>query len=153
MWNRLLSVVVSVTLLGAGPAMAGGGAEPKKDEHGGSASSSDIPSLKMPRLVAPIMIKGEMVRYVHLEVTLVLLREDDRKRVYDKVPYIQDAFLRDVHATTVLKSEDTEELDQAGLRARLLAIIARVAGASGVKDVEFRDITKGTAAANGPAGG
>ena len=153
MRNRLLSVVISMALLGASPAMAGGGSAPKKDEHGGSPSSSDIPSLKMPRLVAPIMIKGEMVRYLHLDVTLVLLREDDRKRVYDRVPYIQDAFLRDVHATTILKSEDTEELDQAGLRARLLAIVARVAGASAVKDVEFRDITKDAAAANGPAGG
>lgn len=153
MQNRLLSVVISMALLGAGPAMAGSSSAPKKDEHGGPASTSDIPSLKMPRLVAPVMIKGEMVRYVHLDVTLLLVREDDRKRVYDRVPYIQDAFLRDVHATTVLKSEETEELDQAGLRARLLAIIARVAGASAVKDVEFRDITKEAAAANGPAGG
>lgn len=153
MWNRLLSAMISVALLGAGPAIAGGSSAPKKDEHGGASSPSDIPSLKMPRLVAPVIIKGEMVRYVHLDVTLVLLREDDRKRVYDRVPYIQDAFLRDVHATTVLKSEDTQELDQAGLRARLLAIIARVAGASAVKDIELRDISKDAAAANGPPGG
>jgi hypothetical protein len=148
MRKQLLPVVMSVVLLGAFPAIAGGGGAPKKDEHGGP----DIPTLKMPRLVAPVMVKGEMVRYVHLDVTLVLLREDDKKRVYDKVPYIQDAFLRDVHATTVLKSEETEELDRAGLRARLLAIVARVAGTSAVKDVEFRDITQ-DAAAGSPAGG
>jgi hypothetical protein len=141
-----------MALLGAFPAIAGGGGAPKKDEHGGPTSPSDIPTLKMPRLVAPIMVKGEMVRYVHLDVTLVLLREDDKKRVYDRVPYIQDAFLRDVHATTVLKSEETEELDEAGLKARMLAIIARVAGAGAIKDIEFQDITQ-DAAAGSPAGG
>jgi flagellar basal body-associated protein FliL len=97
----------------------------------------------MPRLIAPLMVKSEMVRYVHFDVTLKLPDTTDRKTLLDKVPYIQDAFVRSVHATSIVKNEETQELDVEGLRSRLLAICDRVVGAGLVKDIEFRDVSKG----------
>jgi flagellar basal body-associated protein FliL len=130
-------------VLAADPALASGGSTKKSKGHGEKAEAvPDVPSQNMPRLVAPLIVGGQLVRYVHLDVTLILPDEKNKKLVTDKVPYLQDAFLRDVHATTILKSEDTEEIDAAGLRGRLLAICDRIVGAGSVKDVEFRDVSK-----------
>lgn len=129
--------------LGLAVLPAGAGGSPKG--HGDKAGPNAVDlTVKMPRLVAPVMVKGEMTRYLHIDVTLKLPDDKDRKTLSDKVPYLQDAFLRDVHAVTILKNEDTQEVDKAGLKARLLAICERVAGAGLVNDIELRDVSKPT---------
>ena len=131
-------LLIALAAMGAGiaPAKKSGG-------HGEKAEAvPEIPFLKMPRLVAPLMVKGEMVRYVHFEVTFLLPDDSNKKMLMDKVPYIQDAFVRDVHGATILKNEETQEIDAAGLRGRLLAIVTRLAGPGIVKDIEFRDVSK-----------
>lgn len=133
-------VMVMGSLTAVPGAMAAGGSSSKGKSE--KAAEPIIPSLKMPRLVAPVMIKGEMVRYIHFDVKFILPDETNKKKLMDKVPYIQDAFLRDVHGATIVKNEDTEEIDEAGLKARLLAICARVVGDGLVKDIELRDVSK-----------
>lgn len=141
-YARLL-IALAAMVAGIAPALASGAPAKKSGGHGEKAEAvPEIPFLKMPRLVAPLMVKGEMVRYVHFEVTFLLPDDSNKKMLMDKVPYIQDAFVRDVHGTTILKSEETQEIDAAGLRGRLLAIVTRLAGPGIVKDIEFRDVSK-----------
>lgn len=130
-------------MFAGGAALASGGSAKPAKGHGDDAATepADL-SLKMPRLVAPVMIKGELARYMHLDVTLKLTDRNNRKVLTDKVPYMQDAFVRSVHATSILRNEEAQEVDVDGLRARLLAICERVAGAGLVKDIEFRDVSK-----------
>ena len=141
-YARLL-IALAAMVAGIAPALASGAPAKKSGGHGEKAEAvPEIPFLKMPRLVAPLMVKGEMVRYVHFEVTFLLPDDSNKKMLMDKVPYIQDAFVRDVHGATILKSEETQEIDAAGLRGRLLAIVTRLAGPGIVKDIEFRDVSK-----------
>jgi flagellar basal body-associated protein FliL len=141
-YARLL-IALAAMVAGIAPALASGAPAKKSGGHGEKAEAvPEIPFLKMPRLVAPLMVKGEMVRYVHFEVTFLLPDDSNKKMLMDKVPYIQDAFVRDVHGATILKNEETQEIDAAGLRGRLLAIVTRVAGPGIVKDIEFRDVSK-----------
>ena len=136
-------LVLAALVLASGPAVAGGGSsKPSKGHGAGDEAGPSEPKLKMPRLVAPMIVKGEMVRYVHFDVTLKLPDTTNRKALLDRVPYIQDAFVRSVHATSILKNEETQEFDVDGLRSRLLAICDRLAGAGLVKDIEFRDVSK-----------
>jgi|GEM_PF-2682404 len=137
-------MVVAALVLASGPVFAGGGSSKPSKGHGAGGEAGAIdPKLKMPRLVAPMIVKGEMVRYVHFDVTLKLPETTNRKAILDLVPYIQDALLRSVHATSILKNEETQEVDVDGLRSRLLAICDRLAGAGLVKDIEFRDVSRG----------
>lgn len=141
-YARLL-IALAAMVAGIAPALASGAPAKKSGGHGEKAEAvPEIPFLKMPRLVAPLMVKGEMVRYVHFEVTFLLPDDSNKKMLMDKVPYIQDAFVRDVHGATILKNEETQEIDAAGLRGRLLAIVTRLAGPGIVKDIEFRDVSK-----------
>jgi flagellar basal body-associated protein FliL len=141
MFMRLIVFVIALASLVVAPAATAAGGSSSKGKSEKSAEPL-IPQLKMPRLVAPVMVKGEMVRYVHFEVKFILPDESNKKMLMDKVPYLQDAFLRDVHGATIVKNEDTQEVDEAGLKARLLAICARVVGNGLVKDIELRDVTK-----------
>lgn len=93
----------------------------------------------MPMLVAPVMVKGQLVRYVYLNVTLILPDDTNKMMLLEKIPYIQDAFLREVHGTTIVLGEDPNALDQAGLEQRLLSACIKIVGPDIVKKVGFRD--------------
>ncbi len=107
MFMRLIVFVIALSSLAVAPAATAAGGSSSKGKSEKSAEPL-IPSLKMPRLVAPVMVKGEMVRYVHFEVKFILPDESNKKMLMDKVPYLQDAFLRDVHGATLVKNEDTQ---------------------------------------------
>jgi hypothetical protein len=101
-----------------------------------------VPSVSMPMLVAPVMVKGQLAKYVYLNVTLILPDESNKMKLLEKIPYIQDAFLREVHGATIALGEDPEVLDVAGLEQRLLSACTNVVGPDIVKKVEFRDSAK-----------
>lgn len=93
-------------------------------------------------LVAPVMVKGQLAKYVYLNVTLMLPDDSNKMMLLEKIPYIQDAFLREVHGATIALGEDPEVLDEAGLGQRLLNVCIKIVGPDIVKKVEFRDSAK-----------
>lgn len=118
------------------PALAGGGGSSKSEK---STRTPAVPSVNMPMLVAPVVVKGRLDRYVYFNVTLILPDDSGKRAVMDKIPYIQDAFLRDVHRQSIVLGDDPGVIDNEGLGARLLAICTRIVGAGIVKKVDFRD--------------
>jgi hypothetical protein len=136
------SLVAAVLAMGLAPlpAEAAGGGHGSKKKAAKEESVPAVPSVNMPMLVAPVMIKGKLARYVYLNVTLVLPDESNKMMLLDKVPYIQDAFLREVHRGTIALGEDPDMLDEAGLGRRLLDACIKVVGPDIVKKVDFRDL-------------
>ncbi len=138
------SLVAAMLAMGVAvvPAEAAGGGHGSTKKAAKEESVPSVPSVNMPMLVAPVMIKGQLARYVYLSVTLVLPDESNKMMLLDKVPYIQDAFLREVHRGTIALGEDPEILDEAGLGRRLLDVCIKVVGPDIVKKVDFRDSAK-----------
>lgn len=135
-----LAVWMTVALVfAASPSLASGGGSSKSEK---AARAPAAPSVNMPMLVAPVVVKGQLHRYVYFNVTLILPDDSGKRAVMDKIPYIQDAFLRDVHRQSIVLGDDPEAIDNEGLGARLLAICTRIVGAGIVKNVDFRDSTK-----------
>jgi hypothetical protein len=136
------SLVAAVLAMGLAPlpAEAAGGGHGSKKKAAKEESVPAVPSVNMPMLVAPVMIKGKLARYVYLNVTLVLPDESNKMMLLEKVPYIQDAFLREVHRGTIALGEDPDMLDEAGLGRRLLDACIKVVGPDIVKKVDFRDL-------------
>ena len=126
-------------MLGAVPAaLAGGGA--KKAEAEPTEAGPRVPSVSMPTLVAPVNINGELRRYAYLGVTLELVNESDKPMLMDKIPYLQDAFLREVHGgPSISLNGDPVQLDLPSLSTRLAQVCATVAGPNIVKNVALRD--------------
>ena len=136
---RLTVALLALVLLGAAPALASGGAS-KKAEVEPVEQGPRIPSVSMPTLVAPVNINGELQRYAYVGVTLQLENDNDKPMMMDKIPYLQDAFLRDVHSgPSISLNGDPALLDLPGLSKRLAQVCAAIVGPNIVKNVELRD--------------
>lgn len=114
---------------------------PKKKSPS-TVSTPSVPSVQMPMLVAPIIIDGQLAHYAYLSVTLILPDDSNKLMLLDKIPYIQDAFLREVHGLPIILNNDPNVLDDVGLGGRLLSLCEGIAGPGIVKKVAFRDSSK-----------
>ena len=77
-------------------------AEPAKEDVA-TLGAPRAPSVDMPTLVAPVIINGEMHHYVYFSVTLKLVDDNHKTELLDKIPYLQDAFLREVHGASIAR--------------------------------------------------
>ena len=93
-------------------------------------------------LVAPVIIDGQLAHYAYLSVTLILPDDSNKLMLLDKIPYIHDAFLREVHGLPIILGNDPNVLDDEGLGSRLLSLCEGIVGPGIVKKVAFRDSSK-----------
>ena len=114
---------------------------PKKKSPS-TVSTPAVPSVQMPMLVAPVIIDGQLAHYANLSVTLILPDDSNKLMLLDKIPYIQDAFLREVHGLPIILGNDPNVLDDEGLGSRLLSLCEGIVGPGIVKKVAFRDSSK-----------
>jgi hypothetical protein len=101
-----------------------------------------IPSILLPTLVAPVVVDGELHHYVFLGITLELTAPAHKKRMLEKIPYLQDAFLREVHRASIAKDNDPALLDEVGLKQRLTRASAAVVGDGVVQTVQLTAIVQ-----------
>ncbi len=103
---------------------------------------ASVPMVSMPMLVAPIIVKGLLVKYIYLNVSLILPDESSKMMLLEKIPYLQDAFLREVHRAPIIPGDDPAVLDEEGVGRRLMSACVKIVGPDIVKNVEIRDSGK-----------
>ena len=139
---RLISALLLSCVLGAAPVLASGGGHgaKKPKEESAEIGVPRAPSVSMPKLVAPVIIDGELHRYAYLGITLLLEEGADRNKMLERIPYIQDAFLREVHGgNSIARNNDPSLLDIEALALRLTRVAAAIVGPNIVKNVEIHD--------------
>ena len=135
-----------LTCLVAGLASASSHAPKKPEaerEKGSGFAGPRIPVITMPALVTPVVVNDELQHYAFLSVTLELTSDEHKPMMLEKIPYLQDAFLREVHRASVAKDNDPAVLDEEGLKQRLLRVSATVVGPNIVKAVALRNVVRG----------
>lgn len=138
---RLTATLILLVCLCAAPAWAGGHGA-KKAEAEGAFAGPRIPTISMPTLVAPMIVDGALHHYVFLSVTLELTDDNHKSMMLEKIPYLQDAFVREVHGPSIAKNNDPALIDDESLKARLLRASAAVVGADIVRTIELRDAVR-----------
>ena len=113
-------------------------------------------SVEMPCLIAPLSSGDSLVAYAYITCKIIGVSQPAALEIRDKVPFIQDAFVRDVNATSVAKPDDPSQIDQPALAARMLALARKVMGPGKVSDlkltqVQISPIQPRAAGANGPS--
>src|ERR1700744_4079135 len=89
----------------AKPAEGKAAGEVKK---GGPAGTN----VDMPYLIAPLSnADGKLIGYAYLSSRLTAMSDTIALAVRDKLPFIQDAMLRDVNAEPVGTADDPEKID------------------------------------------
>lgn len=143
---RLAAALMLLMCLFAGLASASSHAPAKPEaerEKGSGFSGPRIPTIQMPALVTPVVVNGELQHYVFLSITLELTSDEYKTKMLEKIPYLQDAFLREVHRASVAKDNDPAVLDEEGVKGRLLGVSATVVGPNIVKAVALRNVVRG----------
>ncbi|HEY1631240.1 MAG TPA: hypothetical protein VGF56_07985 [Rhizomicrobium sp.] len=94
-------------------------------------------AVEMPYLIAPVIVEDRLVSYAYVSSKVVGTSPNAAIEVRLRLPFIQDAFVRDVNATSIGAAADASKVDEPGLRARLLADAQRIVGAGKVSDVKL----------------
>ncbi len=146
----LLALAVCLCVAGVSPAWASSGGEEKaatpsraEGESERAPGTPGEPTIGMPTLIAPVIVNGELDHYVYLTVTLKLNDGNQRTMVSKKIPYLQDAFLREVHGPSIAHDNDPSTVDEAALLARLMRACERVVGAGIVRTIEIKNAASG----------
>lgn len=85
-------------------------------------------------LMAPLTDgDGKLLGYAYITARLTAASDTDTLVVRDKMPFIQDALVRDVNASAVGVAGDPQKVDVGGVESRFLADARRIVGASRVK--------------------
>jgi len=102
--------------------------EPKKGPAG--------TNVDMPYLMAPMTdAEGKLSGYAYMSTRLTAATEATALAVRDKLPFIQDAMVRDVNNAGIAVPEDLEKVDVPAVERRLLADASKVMGAGKVKQI------------------
>lgn len=89
-------------------------------------------SVEMPFLIAPMNRDGKLVAYAYISSKIIAPSRNAAVGVREKTPFLQDAFIRDVNAAPIAKTDDPLTVDRPALVARLLADAKRIAGSNRV---------------------
>ncbi len=112
------------------PAMA---AEKTDEGAKGGPAGTNVP---MDFVMAPLTAPGgKLLGYAYITSRLTAASEGMVTGVRDKLPFIQDAFVRDVNARSIAIAADPQAVDVPGLEARLLADVVKVMGPGKVKTI------------------
>jgi hypothetical protein len=142
---------VLIMLLMALPALAAeeghGGASGSEGKKGGAPGTN----VEMPFLMAPVTNEdGKLSGYAYISSRLTASSGSAALTVRDKLPFIQDAFVRDVNARRITGANHPEEVDVPALEARLLADAQKVMGAGKVKIMTICTLQMAALKAKGP---
>jgi hypothetical protein len=124
-------LLAAPALLLAAPARAAEhGAEAKSEGAGGKPGTN----VDMPYLMAPLTnADGKLTGYAYIVLRITTTSEGYVTVVREKVPFIQDAFVRNVNGSGVTTADDPEKVDIPAVETRLLADVRRVMGPGKVK--------------------
>lgn len=138
----LTPVLLALALLSAGPMPAftaeHGAKKAKKEGEKGDEAKKGKPgtNVDLPNMMAPLTNEeGKLIGYAYLSARLTASSEGITTAVREKLPFIQDAILRNVNADTISVPDDPEKVDLTGVEKRLLAEATKVMGAGKVKSI------------------
>lgn len=105
---------------------------PKETEPGSS--------VEMPYLIAPLSADDSLVAYAYISTKIIASSPASAIDVRDKIAFIQDAFVRDVNASSITKPDDPQSVDQSTLSARLFADVKKVMKPGSVIGVQLIEV-------------
>jgi hypothetical protein len=114
--------------------------------HAGVAEDAKKPdaklgtSVEMPYLIAPLSSGEGLLAYAYVSCKIVGASQAAAMEIQAKVPFIQDAFVRDVNASSIGKPDDPMAVDRATLEPRLLALAKKVMGPGKVTDLKLMEV-------------
>ena len=106
-----------------------------------AAATDQGPSnVEMPPILAPMIVENRLDSYAYITVQLTPSTRDKVFLIREKVPYLQDGFLREVNKAPIGKATDPKAVDEPALKKRLLARVNQILPKNTVSDLKFDQI-------------
>lgn len=96
--------------------------------------------VEMPPLLAPVVVENRLETYAYITVQLTPATRDKVFLIREKVPFLQDGFVREVNKAPIGKASDPKTVDQEALKKRLLARLNQILPKDTVSDLKFEQI-------------
>jgi hypothetical protein len=93
--------------------------------------------VEMPPLLAPLIVDNRLESYAYITIQLTPFTRDKVFLIREKVPFLQDGFLREVNKAPIGKATDLRAVDEPALKKRLLARANQILPKNTVSDLKF----------------
>jgi hypothetical protein len=101
------------------------------------AGPVDIP---LPRILAPMIVQNRLEGYAYIIVVLAPLSRDKVGIIREKVPFLQDAFLRELNKSPIVKADDPKSVDAEAVKARLTGRMNQILPKGTVSGLKLQQI-------------
>lgn len=120
------------------PPMAGHAAE---SEGGAEGTANGPANVVLPQILAPMTVQNRLMGYAYLTVALAPSTPDKVGLIREKMPFLQDSFLRLVNRGTIAKTGDTKTVDTEEVKKRLETGMAAILPAGTVSELKIDQVT------------
>jgi flagellar basal body-associated protein FliL len=131
--SNLWKPAALVALLMAYPVQRAVGAEPAAKDQG-------VTNVEIPAFLAPMLIGNRLEQYAYITVALTPANREKMLAIREKMPFLRDAFLREVNKANIVKADDPKTVDTVALKARLLVRVNQILPKGSVSDLKFQSI-------------
>lgn len=114
--------------------------QPGVAEEAKKTDSKAGTSVEMPYLIAPLSSGETLLGYAYISCRIVGSSPAAMIEIQSKVPFIQDAFVRDVNASSIGEPDDPLAVDKATLQPRMLGLAKKAMGAGKVVDLKLMEV-------------
>jgi hypothetical protein len=132
---RALIVVLACILAAVFPPAVGRAAEAE-----GEGAAGGLVDVVLPQILAPMVSQSRLLGYAYLTVALAPSGADKVAVIREKMPFLQDAFLREVNKASISKQGDIKSVDAVDVKKRLETRMAAVLPAGTVSELKISQV-------------
>jgi hypothetical protein len=87
-----------------------------------------------------MVVDNRLENYSYITIALSPASRDKALVIREKMPFLQDAFVREMNKGSIVKAGDPKAVDTAALKPRLLARMNQILPGGTVADLKFQQI-------------
>ena len=139
-WRALMIVLACLLALFMPPAIpVRAAAGPVAPAGAGTADRAPV-NIQLPPILAPMVVSNRLDGYAYITVSLAPAGQDKVVVIREKMPFLQDGFLREVNKSPIVKADDPKAVDAEGVKTRLLARMNQILPAGTVSELKLDQI-------------
>ena len=107
---------------------------------GASTADRGPVDIQLPPILAPMVVTNRLDGYAYITVSLAPAGQDKVVVIRATMPFLQDAFLRELNQASIIKADDPKAVDAEGVKTRLRARMNQILPAGTVNELKLDQI-------------
>jgi hypothetical protein len=96
--------------------------------------------VELPPILSPMNVAAQLEGYAYITIALTPASPGANRIILEKMPFLQDAFLRELNKASIVNAEDAKAVDAVAVKARLLARMNQILPAGTVSALKLKQI-------------